>query len=629
MPGPRAPIGTLGQHATSGVGLRRAGGSGLFAPATKSKKGLVNGRASDSDSDSDSNSDSDSDSSGGGDVKPDVRATSTATKSSSSRSKASSAALESSTSVNKKGGSQTLNMASRTKEAKQKSRRTESDSDSDSESEDSSSSDSQDSPKNAKQDSKPHRIQKGAKVQMKVESDTDSSSGSESESETGSEDESESDSESDSDGEKARKAKAIAKSNANTKQAPDASTESGTSTEDSSSSSEDSSSESEAEKKPVKQAKAKTAPQSPKPAKAAPKISNGGQTSKALTKTNEGFKSQEFVDASDDASDDNVNESMAVEKRKSSAAIHKTPEIIAQHFHLRKAEDNMDASMVAKVFRDAKAQGKQIWFFTTPVSVPIEVIQEQSLPLDKMRDGKTIFSHNGAEYSGDLQEAMDHTIKVFIPGEAGQKYESLQRPIDRVLHIKRVTHFNMEGESALLAAAPKLPRPQPEGLKVRYRPIGISDGADGKTGTGASSPESDNDVEMTQAPPAGISSETPEKKTKKRKHDVVDKGTPGLEDSTSASATKTKKARVGQSKAAAASQGSTPAKTIKQTPVVPPTVPSVNGNSASARKAVIAKEKNVETPSKSSQSKTITGPKSDSKKVTPVHPPSVPGMKSA
>ena len=102
----------------------------------------------------------------------------------------------------------------------------------------------------------------------------------------------------------------------------------------------------------------------------------------------------------------------------------KIPEIIAHDFHLCKGEESMDANEVARIFQDAQTQGKQIWYFTAPASVPIEVIQKQPIPLDKIQSGKPFLSHNGDDYTGAFEDQSTvHTIKLLIPSKAGNQYE--------------------------------------------------------------------------------------------------------------------------------------------------------------------------------------------------------------
>lgn len=88
--------------------------------------------------------------------------------------------------------------------------------------------------------------------------------------------------------------------------------------------------------------------------------------------------------------------------------------------------------MVARVFQKAKAEGKQIWYFTAPKSVPIEVIQKHTFSssdqlqatMDKIRAGEPIFTHEGADYGVHTGEQVNHAIKVMIPGNAGTNYET-------------------------------------------------------------------------------------------------------------------------------------------------------------------------------------------------------------
>jgi hypothetical protein len=44
--------------------------------------------------------------------------------------------------------------------------------------------------------------------------------------------------------------------------------------------------------------------------------------------------------------------------------------------------------------------------------------------LDKVHAGKSIFSHEGAEYTGAFEETVSHAIKVLVPGKTGNKYET-------------------------------------------------------------------------------------------------------------------------------------------------------------------------------------------------------------
>lgn len=98
-------------------------------------------------------------------------------------------------------------------------------------------------------------------------------------------------------------------------------------------------------------------------------------------------------------------------------------EIIANDFHLRKAQENVDASDVAQVFSQAQMQGKQVWYFTAPASIPIEVVEKLEIPLERAQKGLSILSHNGDDYGVAFEDASTtRSIKLLIPNKAGDKY---------------------------------------------------------------------------------------------------------------------------------------------------------------------------------------------------------------
>lgn len=97
---------------------------------------------------------------------------------------------------------------------------------------------------------------------------------------------------------------------------------------------------------------------------------------------------------------------------------------MSKDFHLCKGDDSMDAQEVTRIFKDAQTQGKQIWYFTAPASVPIEVIQKQAIPLDKMQSGKPFLTHNGYDYTGAFEDPSTvRTIKLLIPAKTANEYE--------------------------------------------------------------------------------------------------------------------------------------------------------------------------------------------------------------
>jgi hypothetical protein len=287
----------------------------------------------------------------------------------------------------------------------------------------------------------------------------------------------------------------------------------------------------------------------------------------------------------------------------------------------------VDAAEVAKIFRNAKSEGKQLWYFTVPAALPIEVIQEHAIPLEKIRAGAPIVAYDGDDYTASSDSVVDTSITVIIPNKAGNKYQTLNRSVERTVHIRKVMRFNDEDAAAAVASvasAPKIPRPQPKGLKARYQPLGVPTAPMGKIGFDASS-DSEEDVEIDEVPLALPSSETPKTANKKRKHGAVENGTPSQDEPGSASTKKSKKARVGASESTPAA--SSTAK--KHTPIAPPSVPAMNGKAGPpASSPVLSTRKAPGSPDKLPSTQPAMSSKVIPKKVTPVAPPKVPGSKN-
>ncbi|KAK4111561.1 hypothetical protein N656DRAFT_769217 [Canariomyces notabilis] len=601
MPGPRAPIGTLQQHATAAAGLVRGMVPSIFTRDDPSKRApkVEEPSESDSDSDSDTTTSTNSDDSDKDEADKTVR--SNENWAADLKSKKANATPSSKMNGTKPASGESDTVAP----SKMK----------------------QESP-----DAKP------AKVSFS------DSSASESESED-SESESEDSSSSDSDDDLAKSA---AKSGSSLAAKTGNNNESGSSSDES-----DDESENESQNRSKKQAmqKKEMPTQSSKAASEAPKTKKA--TAKSSVSTNGIARSKEFVTESDDAESDveapNPGiQTMVAEKQSDKTAVQRVPEIVTQGFHLRKAEGDIDAAAVAAVFNKAKAEGKQIWYFTTPKSVPIEVIQKQAIPLDKVHAGESIFTHENVEYTGHFEEPVNHAIKVLIPGKKGTNYETLNQPVDRVLHITRVTRFGQDGESqsssasANAGAVSTVPRPQPKDLKARYLPFGVTNGDVSRTGADTS--DGDEDVEMKQAPPLSASSasdakaDVAKKAAKKRKHGDVEKGTPGQEEAAATPKKKSKKPRVDDSSTPAVASSSS--KITKQTPIAPPPVPPMSSVSSvkapalpeTAQPSPAAKKSKSKDKAKKKDTASKEAKPAETKmpsKVTPVLPPQIPGVKSA
>jgi len=96
---------------------------------------------------------------------------------------------------------------------------------------------------------------------------------------------------------------------------------------------------------------------------------------------------------------------------------------VSNEFHLRKADDGTNAADVAKFFTEAQKEGKQIWYFTAPASIPIEVVEKLEIPLERAQKGQSILSHNGDDYGVAFEDAAtSRAIKLLIPSKAGDQY---------------------------------------------------------------------------------------------------------------------------------------------------------------------------------------------------------------
>ena len=68
-------------------------------------------------------------------------------------------------------------------------------------------------------------------------------------------------------------------------------------------------------------------------------------------------------------------------------------------------------------------EGKQLWYFTAPASIPIEVVEKLEIPLERAQKGLSILSHNGDDYGVAFEDAStSRSIKLLIPNKAGDAY---------------------------------------------------------------------------------------------------------------------------------------------------------------------------------------------------------------
>ena len=217
-------------------------------------------------------------------------------------------------------------------------------------------------------------------------------------------------------------------------------------------------------------------------------------------------------------------------------------------------------SLSSKLADTLQANGKQIWHITLPANVPISALKE--IDLDKVKNHETIFAHDGTDYGfavGDESEVA--ATSLLLPSANGYKRSF---DVAKTLHLQQIirlpglTNAQSNGQGLPDVSTqgyvprPKPIRPQPKGLRMRFKPSGFGNDDAGALGW------SDSDEEMQEADDyrrekrkhGGVNGPiaTPEKAPKKSKKQRLELGgsAPGASDepqAASAGATKSKKAQ--------------------------------------------------------------------------------------
>ncbi|RGP70418.1 hypothetical protein FSPOR_3993 [Fusarium sporotrichioides] len=206
----------------------------------------------------------------------------------------------------------------------------------------------------------------------------------------------------------------------------------------------------------------------------------------------------------EDSDDEMVDESMHIEDREGQVAV---PNFIAPDFILRKGDDGTNGKDVAEVCNKANLEGKQFWYFTVPSDVPISVIQNLEIPMNQSSANNKLFSHGGDDYGFSFESiAPKSNIQIMIPSSDASQYRPAPKQIDQMMQVKKITQL---GANSSVGPIPKpAPRAQPAGLKARYQPIGVNE----PMGTISDG----EDVEMAEAPAVSTKSTKKEKKRKSK-----------------------------------------------------------------------------------------------------------------
>ncbi|CAK3965727.1 Hypothetical predicted protein [Lecanosticta acicola] len=149
--------------------------------------------------------------------------------------------------------------------------------------------------------------------------------------------------------------------------------------------------------------------------------------------------------------------------------------------------------------------GKQIWHITAPSNVPLTSVTE--IALSSLKDQTPVINHKGVDYV--LARTKDRSAtqydSVMLPSTAGYTFNGMK--IEETLHLqqkivlpnlskKQADTLTGSRAAADIAQAPVSDaRPQPKGLKMRYRPAGFGKG---NPGLGSDTDENEDQVGRTK-----------------------------------------------------------------------------------------------------------------------------------
>ena len=190
----------------------------------------------------------------------------------------------------------------------------------------------------------------------------------------------------------------------------------------------------------------------------------------------------------------------------------------------------LSSSAAADLLSPSSLKGKQIWHITVPGSIPVDSIKEVSM--QSVEKGEAALSYKGADYGFVADVESQRVPKILlIPDQRNNNYRPATVAISQTLHLQRlvklpnmstVPHVSTDGIQTTFTtsrAFRKAVRSQPQGLKMRYLPFGVTEGRFGRIGSGSWTSEGSDDGEPQFQVPIGVSSSG---KTKKRKHNARD-----------------------------------------------------------------------------------------------------------
>ncbi|KAF2150882.1 hypothetical protein K461DRAFT_296114 [Myriangium duriaei CBS 260.36] len=154
---------------------------------------------------------------------------------------------------------------------------------------------------------------------------------------------------------------------------------------------------------------------------------------------------------------------------------------------------------------------KQLWHITIPRGISINDLT--SVSQDGLDSKTTVLTHKGTEYTfADAAQPGQEGVNkaLLLPSSSEKAYRSRPVSVSRSIRLQPkvslpnvpnrqtdvATGSSAAGQTTRLAVSSI--RPQPKGLKMRYKPPGFGSGRPGTIGSGSE----DSDTDMEDAPPA-------------------------------------------------------------------------------------------------------------------------------
>ncbi|KAF7718640.1 Uncharacterized protein PECH_008840 [Penicillium ucsense] len=161
-------------------------------------------------------------------------------------------------------------------------------------------------------------------------------------------------------------------------------------------------------------------------------------------------------------------------------------------------------------------RGKQVYHITAPSFIPLSKVKE--ITMSKVLKGEPLITLDGKQYgipADSIEENDPEGKSLLIFDEATQTYCHRADHIQS-LHVQELIGLPIEAASSNATAIETLrnyvkpPRPQPKGMKMRFRPVGSLPSAPETLGA---SSESESEESRPQ-----ISSDKKEKERKRKHH---------------------------------------------------------------------------------------------------------------